>query len=244
MSIFHISEGGFREVYLSDLNAFEAENNKKVAFKSMSLESSDSIKYDIEEMRNDANINDKLSFAKDKIVQIYGYCGIVSINEAMMYGDLFELVQQPEPQETPNTTNTTRNETSTINPIDPNDDESDSVFNNTVLRNFQLDGYQKLSLALEMAEALQVLHAYQGGVIVHDDIKPSQFLVTYDDLDGTNPKMGIKLNDFNRAEIMFFDEYTQQYCPYRNDAARGNVSATAVLVVIGVSGAWFSIHQS
>jgi len=53
-------------------------------------------------------------------------------------------------------------------------------------------------------------------VIVHDDITLEQFLV---DEDGT-----LKLNDFNRAEIMLWNEKDEEYCRYRNGAGGGFVS--------------------
>jgi hypothetical protein len=55
--------------------------------------------------------------------------------------------------------------------------------------------------------------SYPGGVIVHDDIQMSQFLFTQD--------MHLKLNDFNRAEVMTFNEDENEYCRYTNNPGRG-----------------------
>mmetsp|Transcript_60308 Transcript_60308/g.72499 ORF Transcript_60308/g.72499 Transcript_60308/m.72499 type:complete len:331 (-) Transcript_60308:20-1012(-) len=75
-------------------------------------------------------------------------------------------------------------------------------------------GKEKLEMALEMAEAIASLHGFKDGVIVHDDIQLCQFL---------RNKAGVmKLNDFNRAEIMLFDEEKGEYCRYKNGAAYGN----------------------
>jgi hypothetical protein len=58
--------------------------------------------------------------------------------------------------------------------------------------------------------------SYPGGVIVHDDIQMSQFLFTSD--------MRLKLNDFNRAEMMTFDVDANEYCKYTNNPGHGDVS--------------------
>jgi serine/threonine protein kinase len=55
------------------------------------------------------------------------------------------------------------------------------------------------------------------GIIVHDDIQLSQFLITKE---GT-----LKLNDFNRAETMLYSDEEQVYCRYKNGAGHGNFRA-------------------
>jgi len=76
---------------------------------------------------------------------------------------------------------------------------------------------EKLNLALNMGEAIAALHGFPDGVIVHDDIQICQFLF--------NTEGQLKLNDFNRAEIMLWDEKNQKYCKYRNGAVYGNFRA-------------------
>ena len=73
---------------------------------------------------------------------------------------------------------------------------------------------EKLMLSLQMAEALADLHGFQDGVIVHDDVMPSQFLFAADGR--------IKLNDFNRAEAMLYDENDETYCRYSNGPGGGD----------------------
>jgi serine/threonine protein kinase len=75
-----------------------------------------------------------------------------------------------------------------------------------------LTGLKKLEISTQMAEALADLHGNSAGVIVHNDVKLVQFLWTSD-------KSMLKLNDFNRAEHMLFDEENNEYCRY---ARRGN----------------------
>jgi len=76
---------------------------------------------------------------------------------------------------------------------------------------------EKLGMALHMSEALADLHGFKDGVIVHDDVKISQFL--------RNSKTGVlKLNDFNRAQVMLWDEDKEEYCRYSNGLVWGVVS--------------------
>lgn len=65
---------------------------------------------------------------------------------------------------------------------------------------------QKLAVALAMAEGLAWLHGNYDGVIVNDDIQISQWLL------GRDGK--VKLNDFNKAVIMPWNEHNQSYCPF------------------------------
>jgi serine/threonine protein kinase len=76
---------------------------------------------------------------------------------------------------------------------------------------------QKLVVALDMAEAIAVLHGNENGMIIHDDIQLSQYLFNAD-------KSMIKINDFNRAEFPLFDEKSGEYCLYENGHGHGNVS--------------------
>jgi hypothetical protein len=146
-----------------------------------------------EYMRMDALVNERLSWSS-RIVGIYGSCGLSAINEAASK-DL-EAVAVPA-----------------------GDGRPSAPLNDTLaldVRN-DLTGTQKLEYALEMFEATALLHSYPGGVMVHDDIQLTQFLI----VDGR-----LKLNDFNRAEVMLFNEKDQEYCRYRNDPGRGDVSTT------------------
>jgi len=75
---------------------------------------------------------------------------------------------------------------------------------------------EKLQIALEMAESIADLHGYEGGVIVHDDVQLCQWLA---DSNGH-----LKLGDFNRAEMMGWNEKYKSYCRYENGYVNGNVS--------------------
>jgi serine/threonine protein kinase len=65
-----------------------------------------------------------------------------------------------------------------------------------------------------MAEAIADLHGFKDGVIVHGDIQLCQYLIN---IDGQ-----LKLNDFNRAEVMLWDTKNQGYCRFRNGNVYGN----------------------
>jgi serine/threonine protein kinase len=75
---------------------------------------------------------------------------------------------------------------------------------------------EKLEMALEMAESIAELHGFPDGVIVHGDIQLCQWL--------RNAKNKLVLGDFNRAEIMSWDEKEDIYCTYKNGGSYGNVS--------------------
>jgi serine/threonine protein kinase len=63
---------------------------------------------------------------------------------------------------------------------------------------------EKLDIAILMAESLADIHNFVGGVIVHGDIHPVQWL--------RSPAGDLKLNDFNNAEILTFNPKSNTYC--------------------------------
>ena len=67
--------------------------------------------------------------------------------------------------------------------------------------------YEKLQYALQMSQALVEMHGYVGGVIVHDDVHPDQWLISHD-------KSRIVLNDMNNAVILNWSRQCNQYCTY------------------------------
>ncbi|KAG7364545.1 serine/threonine protein kinase [Nitzschia inconspicua] len=87
---------------------------------------------------------------------------------------------------------------------DSDDDSSDDVgvAGNDLLQR------QKLKLALNLAEAVADLHGYSGGAIAHQDLAPTQFMWSKD-------RSMVKLNDFNRAEIMLWNDSSGRYCNYK-----------------------------
>jgi serine/threonine protein kinase len=188
MSILKIlSKGYYRTVYLTSKPHTESVVVKMLNWRY-------NFTYDdFEYMRMDAIVNEKLN-GNPEIVHSYAFCGNSIIGEAMAFGDLHKMaVPSGIGRNLPNTDNET----------------------NVIVRN-TLSGTQKLEFSLQMAESVLLLHAFLGGVIVHDDIQLSQFLIS---------ETGeLKLNDFNRAEIMLWNEEDQEYCKYRNYPGWGDVS--------------------
>lgn len=72
----------------------------------------------------------------------------------------------------------------------------------------ELSPEDKFVIVSEVAVAIASLHGFRDGVIVHGNLDLSQLLF--------NEEGYVKLNDFNRAEILLFDEDDQKYCKYEN----------------------------
>lgn len=129
-----------------------------------------------------------------RIIDIFGHCGTSTIVEPMQ----FEVIDAVIPGEG-------RIEQKEL-------DKFDDVH---PMNNFTIE--EKLQMAIDMAEAIADLHGYQGGVIVHDDIKLKQWMM--------HPNKRAKLGDFNRAEMMDWNEEKQAYCSYANGEVYGIVSS-------------------
>jgi len=123
---------------------------------------------------------------------IYGYCGYGILSEYFYHGDVEEVAYE-----------------------DDGWVEEDLSKKDAFETHSALTGKQKLVLALEMAEGIAVLHGFSKGVIVHDDVQMPQFLLNKD-------KTMLKINDFNRAEFMLYDDTTGEYCRYTNGVGHGN----------------------
>lgn len=91
----------------------------------------------------------------------------------------------------------------------------------------ELSPVQKLIVAKQMADAVADLHGHEGGIIVHQDIQLSQFLWNAD-------KTIVKLNDFNRAEFVLFDDHKNEYCGYWEGVGSGSVSQITRNMMIGI----------
>ncbi len=154
--------------------------------------------------RMDAVVAERLTASK-RIYDIYGHCGIGIASEFFPHGDIEEIAVPEEGY-------LSRDE---ILERDSRELTSDNEFTSR----------EKLVLSLQMAEAVADLHGYEYGVIVHQDIQLSQYLWTED-------KSLLKLNDFNRAEFMLWDEEAQEYCRYGEGPGHGNVSDSSKYGII------------
>jgi serine/threonine protein kinase len=141
------------------------------------------------EMNNEAIVLETLS-GSPRIVDIYGHCGVSIVAEIME----FELTKE-------------------IVPGSEIDYSAYGYMNQSALDKLQtkdvhpmndLTPEQKLQYAVVMAESIADIHGYVGGVIVHGDIHPVQWL--------KNKAGVVKLNDFNNGEILNYDVSKQEYC--------------------------------
>lgn len=146
-------------------------------------------------IQKDAIVMERLT-SSPRIIDIFGHCGTSTIVEPMEY----EVIDAVIPGE------------GRIK-----QKELDKFDNLEPMNNFTVE--EKLQMALVMAEAIADLHGYEGGVIVHDDIKLKQWL-----MHDPRSQVHAKLGDFNRAEMMEWNEENQTYCTYANGEVWGIVS--------------------
>jgi serine/threonine protein kinase len=148
----------------------------------------------VEFVRMDAIVAERLT-SSSFIYDIYGFCGVSIVSEFFPHGDMDEAAFYKDGYIKPA-------KLDDHDDVDPKND---------------LEPLEKLEISLQMAEGLAVLHGFSGGVIVHDDVQAGQWLYNAD-------KSMVKLNDFNRAEFMLWNDETQEYCRYKNGKGHGNVS--------------------
>jgi serine/threonine protein kinase len=148
----------------------------------------------VEFVRMDAIVAERLT-SSSLIYDIYGFCGVSIVSEFFPHGDLEEDTYINDGY---------------IKPALLHDKDGVDPRNN-------IEPHAKLEIALQMAEGLAILHGFSGGVIVHNDVQPSQWLYNKD-------KSMLKFNDFNRAEFLLWNDETQEYCKYKNGKGHGNVS--------------------
>mmetsp|Transcript_21549 Transcript_21549/g.46870 ORF Transcript_21549/g.46870 Transcript_21549/m.46870 type:complete len:624 (+) Transcript_21549:183-2054(+) len=72
----------------------------------------------------------------------------------------------------------------------------------------QIAPLRKLEMALELAKGIATMHGHSDGVIANVDVQIGQFCRGKDGL--------IKVLDFNRAEVMMYDEDRDEYCKFEN----------------------------
>ena len=189
----HLNDGAYLGVFIY-LHKFLG-REQKLIWKHIQFGDEFDFAYDnYEFVRMDALISERLTFSS-RIVDMYGHCGLSILAEWLPGGDL-ESMAVPT--------------SGFIKQEDLHDEMDVNPQNN-------LTAIEKLVIAKEMAEALAVLHGFSEGIIIHDDIQPTQFL--------HDERGHIKLNDFNRGEVMLYNEEEQQWCQYRNGIGSGNLRA-------------------
>eukprot|EP00977_Amphora_coffeiformis_P018823 scaffold6750_cov160-Amphora_coffeaeformis.AAC.7 len=188
----HIVGGGFfRKVFKGE------SHGEMVVMKLAAVTSSNKplAKYDWESNRLEAVVNNALS-PNPHIVDMYSYCGLSLLSENMERGDLHDLAS-PHYERC-------------------EEDDEDLPENPWELRN-NLSPLEKVELALQMAEALRILHHHKGGAIVHNDVQLAQFL---------RDKNGrVKLTDFNMATILQYNSnQPEEPCKFVFEKTPGMVS--------------------
>lgn len=146
----------------------------------------------LESTRKDSLIAERLT-ASPRIYDVHGLCGVSTLSEFLPYGDLYSVTM-----------------------IEGDDDKSDDKEKDNKdagkwIDESPLNVVAKLDFALQSAQAIEDLHAIGT---THQDLKMDQFLFT------SNEKKTIKLNDFNRAEMMLWNNEKQQYCAFKEDERR------------------------
>ena len=127
---------------------------------------------DYEFMRMEGAVNAALA-PHPLVVGIYGFCALSMFSEAMVRGDIEGMALPTyQREECEKTLELDQPQLIPMNKLEPN---------------------TKLEWALNMAEAVALLHNHERGVMVHDDIQLSQFMIAEDG--------NLKMGDFNRAEV-------------------------------------------
>jgi hypothetical protein len=196
IDLYMINHGFYRDVWVHRVPSDDTSTT--TVFKTTRYE------YDfhwrnLADVHREALIMERLT-AYPNIISAYGHCGTSVLTEAVPHE--FERYVIPG------------SGYSRKRVADPDSEASSLVF----APQNDLTAAEKLETALEMAESLAVVHGFQYGVIVHDDVQLQQWLRAADGR--------LKLGDFNRATIMNWNGKEDRYCKYSNGAAFGNVSVT------------------
>lgn len=125
----------------------------------------------LSKIHKEALIMERLT-SSPRIVNIYGHCGTSVIAEASEDSVAGAIVP-----------NSGRANVTILDQL-----PSIASFNN-------FPPITKLDLAIEMSKAVADLHGFSGGIIIHGDIHPVQWLLS-------SKQRSLQLNDFNNAEIL------------------------------------------
>ena len=125
-------------------------------------------------MHREAIIMERLT-ASPRIVDIFGYCSTSIMSEIMTHEVTNDII--PDSLHHDNVAGWIKQP------------ELDKLQMQDVRPMNNLTNEEKLRLAIVMTESIAEIHGYVGGVIVHGDIHPVQWLA--------NAKGEVKLNDFS-----------------------------------------------
>jgi hypothetical protein len=140
-------------------------------------------------VQKDVIVMERLT-ASPRIVGAYGYCGTSILAESMP----FEVSQDIIP-----------------GTGKADQEDLDKLPSLRSANNYTVE--EKLEMAIEMSEAIADLHGASGGVIVHGDVHPVQWLR------GADGKL--KLNDFNGCQILDWNVKEKRSCKANRGAWGG-----------------------
>jgi serine/threonine protein kinase len=144
------------------------------------------------QMHLEAIIMERLT-KSPRIVSIYGFCGTTIFAEPMAEEVTPDIIPGKKDKRY-NIYKTGFLEQEELDKLQTHDVHP---MNNLTLQ-------QKLDYATVMAESIADIHGFEGGVIVHGDIHPVQWL--------RSASGRITLNDFNNADILNYDQKEGAYC--------------------------------
>ena len=163
----YIGGGSFRDVFLLE----EEHGDPYVILKTASY-SSKYKPHAWELYRMDAAVTSAIS-PHPLVVDIFGTCSLAMLSEPLMQGDV-DVASIPIYRR-------------------HHCRQADIEGHSYLVKMNDLNATTKLEWALQMSEAVAILHNHPKGVIIHDDVQLFQWLVADDG--------HIKMNDFNRAEV-------------------------------------------
>jgi serine/threonine protein kinase len=179
------SHGYWRDAWLFNSTSSLSSSAEEFAYKRLRLNEDISVTYDtIYKVGREAVIMEQLTHSP-RIVNIFGFCSTTVMSEAMDSEVWQDII--------PGTGRTTQAKLDKV---------QQQVGGVQSKNNFTAT--EKLYMALEMSEALADMHGFAGGVIIHGDTHPEQWLR---DKEGK-----LRLNDFNNGVILDYDPEQQMYC--------------------------------
>jgi hypothetical protein len=186
--VLYLAHGYYRESY-----RFRPKRHDDKPFVLKHLRLSDNLKYDywfFASMRSEALVMERLS-GSTRTSDIYGFCAMSTMVEE---GRELTYKIVPESQE----------ERGRMSQQDL--DQLQSTVGDVYPVNTDLTTYDKLVLAITIAEALAEMHGYASGCLIMDDVHPDQWLISSD-------KRAI-LNDLNNAVVLDWHMTEQRYCQF------------------------------
>jgi serine/threonine protein kinase len=181
--VFEFSHGHFRDAWSFDsITHLDVDS---FVYKRLRLNDDFGVDYfDMYKIHREAIVMERLTHSP-RIIDIYGHCSTTILSEAM--GANSEVWRDM----IPGTGRATQEEYEAENKLE-------------VKPRNNFTAAEKLDISLQMAEALADMHGFEGGVMLHGDTHPEQWLR------GKDGRW--VLNDFNNGEILDWNRDKSKYC--------------------------------